>query len=388
MSCREEFKDICPYDDSEFKEKMAQLVREPGFEHAVKYVMPDVDFPAFVNRLLAISTKAEFQCDIMKPFLEMLAQRTTSGITCSGIENVKGKGAFTYISNHRDIVLDASFLNLCLLRSGMPTTEVAIGNNLLILEWIRDLVLLNNSFIVKRNLHVTQTLDAAKQLSGYIHYAITEKKQSVWIAQREGRAKDSNDMTQESLLKMMALGGSGNFASRLSEINLVPVSITYEYDPNDYLKAREFLLRRNTPEFKKTQRDDLFSMETGLLQFKGHVHFNIGTCINPEMQVLANTDKKDILQAVCCTINSSIHKGYEMFPINYIAYDLLGNTHEFASRYTDEDVRHFHDYIEKQLAKVDVPHLTAEDMEYMRGMMLTMYSNPLKNKLYAERLSR
>lgn len=385
MSCRAEFEDICPYDDSEFKDKMAHLVNEPGFEHAVRYVMPDVDYAKFVGQLKEISTKEEFQHRIMWGFLEMLAEKTTAGITYSGLENVKDKGAFTYISNHRDIVLDASFLNLGFLRTGMPTTEVAIGNNLLIFDWIRDLVLLNNSFIVKRNLRVVQALEAARQLSGYIHYAISEKHQSAWIAQREGRAKDSNDVTQESLIKMMTLAGNGTVRQRLEEINLVPVSISYEYDPNDYLKAREFLLRRNDPDFKKTQRDDLFSMETGLLQFKGRVHFAIGKCINPRLEELPiDADRSEVVKAACNMIDLSIHRGYEIFPVNYIAYDLLLNGETFATRYTASEVDDFNRYIDRQLAKVDVPELTEDDMQYMRHMMLTMYANPLKNKLHAE----
>lgn len=389
MRSKEEFEDISPYDDSEFKEKMAHLVKEPGFEHAVRYVMPDVDFPVFVEQLCAIETKADFQRRIMQPFLEMLAKKTSSGISCSGLENVKGKGAFTYISNHRDIVLDASFLNLCLLREGMNTTEIAIGSNLLIFDWIRDLVLLNNSFIVKRNLRSMQALDAARQLSGYIHYAINDKHQSVWIAQREGRAKDSNDVTQESLIKMMALGGRGNTVHCLDEINLVPVSISYEYDPNDYLKAREFLLRRNDPEFKKSQRDDLFSMETGLLQFKGRIHFNIGKCINPELDDMpTDADKNEVLHKACEVIDNSIHRGYKIYPINYIAHDLLINSRDFAEHYTADEVKEFKKYIEEQLTKVDVPELTSDDMEYMRHMMLTMYANPLKNKLRAEGVSK
>ena len=157
---------------------------------------------------------------------------------------------------------------------------MAIGNNLLIYDWISSLVRLNRSFIVKRDMSKRQTFEAAQQLSGYIHFTLTQKKQSVWIAQREGRCKDSNDRTQESLIKMLALGGGRNLIQSLKEINLMPVSISYEFDPNDYLKAKEFLLKSKDPNFKKSQRDDLFSMETGLLQYKGRVHFTFTKCIN------------------------------------------------------------------------------------------------------------
>ena len=175
-------------------------------------------------------------------------------------------------------IFDASFLNLCFIRENLPITQVAIGNNLLIFDWITDLVKLNRSFIVKRDTGVREALEAARHLSAYIHHVITEMNESVWIAQREGRAKDSNDRTQESVVKMLSLGGPADSKTNLMELNIMPVSISYEYDPNDYLKVREFLLRRRNPDFKKSQRDDLFSMETGILRHKGRVHFHIGCC--------------------------------------------------------------------------------------------------------------
>lgn len=386
MTKEDQFEDICPYDDCIFQEKMSHLVKEPGFEHAVKWVFPDIDFDEFCKILCNISGKDAFQHDIMWPFLEMLAKKTTTDVSCSGIEHISHDNAYTFITNHRDIVLDTSFLNLCFLRAGLQSTEVAIGSNLLIYEWISDLVRLNKSFIVKRNLPMTQALAAAKQLSAYIRYAITEKKQSVWIAEREGRAKDSNDMAQESLIKMLGLSGGCLTKENLMEINLNPVSISYEYDPNDYLKAREFLLKRNNPEYKKTQRDDLFSMETGLLQPKGRVHFEIGQCINDELATLPdNIDKQELLKTACHIIDRQIHLGYKIFPINYIAYDKTEGKNKFSDKYTEEDIKVFNEYISTQLGKIDdIPDLTDEDMDYMRTMMYTMYSNPLRNKLIAE----
>ena len=274
------FSDISPYDDSVFKEKISTLIKDPGFLHAVKYVMPEEDVPALFQELATIDNKYDFQHQIMYPFLEMLANTTTAGITLGGVKYFNPGTNYTFITNHRDIVLDASFLNLAFLRRNMPTSEVAIGNNLLVFDWITDLVRLNKSFIVKRNTGIREALLAAKQLSAYIHYSILEKHESIWIAQREGRAKDSSDHTQEALVKMLALGGEGTFMEKLKEINLMPVSISYEFDPNDYLKAKEFLLRRRDPNFKKSQRDDLFSMETGMLSFKGRVHVQMTPRIN------------------------------------------------------------------------------------------------------------
>lgn len=377
-----DFSDIAPHDDSIFHEKMMQLVKEPGFLHAVNYTMPKDDVPALIDELLKINNKYDFQRQVMFPFLEMLAKTTTSGISMGGIKYLNPSLNYTFITNHRDIVLDASFLNLAFLRKGIPASEVAIGNNLLVFPWIEDLVRLNKSFIVKRNTGFREGLMAAKQLSAYIHFTILEKHESIWIAQREGRAKDSSDHTQESLVKMLALGGEGTFMDKLKEINLMPVAISYEYDPNDYLKAKEFLLRRRDPDFKKSQRDDLFSMETGLLQFKGKVHFQLTPRINTKIDQLGDfRDVNTAAKYVCLLIDQAIHRSYEIFNINYIAYDMLHDTKRFTRKYNEDERDTFENYINTQLDKIDLPDISIEEREYMRSMMLTMYANPLKNKL-------
>lgn len=377
-----DFSDIAPYDDSVFHEKMVELVKDPGFLHAVGYTMPKDDVPALIEDLLKIDNSYDFQHQIMYPFLEMLAKTTTSGISLGGIKYYNPSLSYTYITNHRDIVLDASFLNLTFLRRGWPTSEVAIGNNLLVFDWINDLVRLNKSFIVKRNTGLREGLLAAKKLSAYIHYSILDKHESVWIAQREGRAKDSSDRTQESLVKMLALGGEGSFMERLKEINLMPVSISYEFDPNDYLKAREFLMKRRNPEFKKSQRDDLFSMETGLLQNKGRVHFQLTPRINTKIDQIGDfRDNNTAAKYVGALIDQAIHRSYEIFPINYVAFDMLHSCERFKNKYTKEQRRDTLDYFNRQLEKVDVPDVTEEERGFLMEMMLTMYANPLKNKL-------
>ena len=382
---KEEFSDIAPYDDSDFQHYMSRLVKEPGFEHAIRYVMPDVKYPEMVQNLLQIKSKDEFQRTIMQGMLELLERMTTSGVTDSGLEDFDASKSVLFITNHRDIVLDASFLGLAMLRHGLPAQEVALGDNLLIFDWIEDLVRLNKGIIVKRNLRLTKALEAARQLSGYIHHCISEKHESVWIAQREGRAKDSNDVTQESVIKMLALAGEGaTVVERLLELNITPTAISYEYDPNDYLKAREFLARRRDPEFKKSQRDDLFSMETGILQFKGHVHFAVCECINPALEELrALTDKVEIVRRVCAIIDREIHTAYKFFPLNYIAYDRVNHTDRFASEYTPQDVEQFDAYLNKQIDKVDLPGITPEERAFMIDAVTDMYANPLKNYLKA-----
>lgn len=380
-----EFEDIAPYDDSTFKEKIKTLVEEPGFENAVKYVLPNVDYKALVEQLLALDNQTQFQRQVMGGVLEALEKATTSGITLHGLENIAPDSNYTFITNHRDIVLDASFLNLGFIRAGLPITQIAIGNNLLIYEWISDLVKINRSFIVKRDAKMARALEAAKQLSAYIHYTINHLHESVWIAQREGRAKDSNDLTQESLIKMISLEGGSTVKGNILSANLCPVSISYEYDPNDYLKAREFLLKQRDPQFKKSQHDDLFSMETGILKHKGRVTFRIADCINPDLEKFESDNRSEIVRETCRLIDNKIHGGYEIYQCNYIAYDEINDCRTFADRYTPADEDKFNAYIDSQLDKVtDIGDITPDERRYMRHMMLTMYANPLKNKLQVE----
>ena len=380
---------MAPYRGEQFIAALNRLVNDPGFEHAVRYVMPDVDYPEFVKSLLQVRDQNEFQTKVMGHFLEMLAASTTRGLSMDGEDNCEPGVSYTFISNHRDIVLDPSFLNLGFIRLGKPVTQVAIGNNLLIYEWIADLVKVNRSFIVKRDAKIVQALEAAKQLSAYIHFTISKLKESVWIAQREGRAKDSNDLTQESLIKMLALAGDeADIMERLMAITLMPVSISSEFDPNDYLKAREFLLKRRDPQFKKSQRDDLFSMETGLLSNKGRVHFRICKCINNELAQLESKDRSEIIRRTCNLIDRAIHCGYRIYPCNYIAYDEINDTDRFSGEYTDDDLNQFNEYIDRQLDRVEVDDVTPDERAYMRRMILTMYANPLTNQLAASECDR
>lgn len=377
----EEFKDIAPYGEEEFHRVISRLVKEPGFEHAIKYMFPESDYKDFSHRLVTLSSQAEFQHVVMGGFLEKLAATTTDGVTCSGTENITPGTSYTFISNHRDIVLDASFLNLCFMRYNIPLTQIAIGNNLLIYEWITDLVKLNRSFIVKRDVGVSKALEAARQLSAYIHYAIGTLGESVWIAQREGRAKDSNDRTQEALIKMISLAGGCSVAENIMAVNLCPVSISYEYDPNDYLKAREFLLKYRDPEFKKSTRDDLFSMETGLLKYKGRVHFHLGKCINPSLEGMKDCSRTEVVLKACEVIDNEIHCGYKIFPGNYIAYDLINKTQQFSGKYTSEEKERFMTYISGQLAKTGFENVSKDEYGYMEDVIMRMYANPLVNML-------
>ena len=376
----QEFSDICPFSDAQFKEKMKELVAEDGFKHAVTWVMPDIDFDGFCKMLLQINTKKEFQENVMFDFLKLLAAKTTEGISYDNIEKVDQNKSYTMMTNHRDIVLDSALLHKLLFDAGCDTTtEIAIGDNLLKLPWVKDIVRINKSFIVERSLSMRQMLVSSKRLSDYMHFVINEKHDNVWIAQREGRAKDSNDRTQEAILKMMTMGGEGSVKQRLLSLNIVPLAISYEFDPCDFLKAQEFQLRRDVEGWKKGPMDDVISMQTGIMGFKGHIHYHCAPCINEWLEQLPDDmPKADFYKAVAEHIDHDIWRGYRLYPSNFVALDLLEGTKAHADRYTDEDRQRFEAYLQGQMAKIQLPN---PDVDFLRERMLTMYANPVRNQM-------
>lgn len=375
------FDDIRPLNNDEVKDAIEKLVANEDFERALRYIKPNMDWAEFSQSMRACKTKEEFKSVLAYDAVMTVAKNTTFSLTISGRSRLpKDKAACTFISNHRDIVLDAAFLNVMLYDVGYGMTQVAIGDNLLIRPWIETLVRLNNSFIVKRGVSVRQMLEVSKTLSAYIHHAIKDTKESVWIAQREGRAKDSDDRTQGSVLKMLSIGGDkDNLLLNLMDLNIVPVAISYEFDPCDFLKAREFQMKRDDPDFVKCQRDDLLSMETGILNNKGRVHFTITSPINDSLAKLdKDMEKNELVAAVASVIDREIYKNYRFYPCNYVAYDWLNGTRRFQEHYGPKDKKQFEAYIQGQLDKIV---LTNKDEAFLRKKMLEMYSNPLKNYL-------
>ncbi|MDR1708087.1 1-acyl-sn-glycerol-3-phosphate acyltransferase [Dysgonomonas sp.] len=377
------FDDIAPLYDYEVEQAIRDILIDPGFQHAVKYILPDIDWNEFSAEMAKYKTKKQFQTAMIYPVVKAMGMRVSSSIKSENWENIDRSVEHLFLSNHRDIVLDAGLFNILRHEQGLETTEIAIGDNLLIHPWIDKLVRLNKSFLVKRGLSVKERLVASKHMSEYIHYAINEKKESVWIAQREGRAKNSDDRTQDSLLKMLALYPEDKpFLETLKGLNLIPLSISYEYDPCDYLKAKEFQQKRDDPEFKKSQRDDLLNMEIGILGKKGNVMFRLGKCINPELDKITEPDKRIQAELAAKIIDKEIHSNYEIYPCNYIAYNLFYKTDRFNDKYTKEESEQFKAYLEKQIAKIDLESI---DHDFVLDKMLEMYSYTLKNYLEATR---
>ena len=246
-----EFNEIRPYNDEELPQIFEELIADPAFRKAATGAIPNVPFELLAQKMRACKTKLDFQEAFCYGILWKIAADHTAGLTLDHTAIPDKSKAYTYISNHRDIILDSGFLSILLIDQGMDTVEIAIGDNLLIYPWIKKLVRVNKSFIVQRALTMRQMLESSARMSRYMHYTISEKNQSIWIAQREGRAKDSNDRTQDSVLKMLAMGGEGDLIDRLKEMNIAPLAISYEYDPCDFLKAREFQLKRDIEGYKK-----------------------------------------------------------------------------------------------------------------------------------------
>lgn len=374
------FDDIRPVNDNEVPQAIEDLIASNGLWRALTYIAPDADRAALSEAMRACRTKAEFKSTMGYKTVMAIARRSTFSLTISGRSRLpEGKAPCTFISNHRDIVLDAAFLNVLLYDVGYDMTQIAIGDNLLIHPWIRLLVRLNNSFIVKRNVSARKLLENSRILSAYIRHTLRETHESIWIAQREGRAKDSNDHTQTAVLKMLCMAGEGDecLLSNLMELNIVPIAISYEYDPCDYLKAREFQLKRDNPAYVKSGSDDLLSMQTGIMENKGRVHFTIGSPLNSTLRTFDPAmPRNELLTAAAAAIDRDIYAHYRFYPGNYVAYDLLYNTLRFRVNYDLRDKARFEAYLQKQIDRIDLP---TKDEAYLRTKLLEMYANPLKN---------
>ena len=379
MQIPSEFDEIRPFMPEELPAAYAQLIADPQFRVAMSYVFPEMPFEELAEKMVTCKTGLDFEKMFCYPFLKDLPIKYGKGMEmdASAIDNQR---RYTFVSNHRDIVLDSALLSVLLLDSGFQTTlEIAIGDNLLSLPWVKTLVRVTKSFIVQRALTMRQMLESSARLSKYMHFAIGEKNENIWIAQREGRAKDSNDRTQASILKMMSMGGEGSVIDRLLQLHIVPLSISYEMDPCDFLKAKEFQQKRDSKDFKKSKEDDLISMRTGIFGYKGHIHYQCAPCIDEWLKTIdTKMPKSDLYDLIAAHIDREIHRNYRLYPVNYVSLDLLHGTTEYADRYSAEEKVQFEDYVTSQIAKIDLPN---KDEAFLHERILTMYANPAINYL-------
>ena len=381
MKIPSEFDTIRPFEPEELPVVYDRILADKRFQQVLAYLYPDVPMEILEQKIRACKTNLEFQKAFCYPFLQRLVTTLSLGL-CMDATNIDIRKRYTFISNHRDIVLDSAFLDNLLIDVGFSTTcEIAIGDNLLSADWIRDLVRINKSFTVERALHSVEMLRASKRMSEYIHFAVAEKNENVWIAQRQGRAKNSNDLTQPAILKMMVMGGEGSIIDRLKQLHIVPLSISYEYDPCDYLKAREYQLRRDIPYWKKTAEDDLESMLIGIKGFKGHIFYHCAPCIDDWLDTL-DTDlpKNKLFDAIASHIDHEIHSSYKLYPINYVALDMIQDTKVYEEYYTQDDYEKFDSYLAGQIEKIDIEN---RDEQFLRTCLLTQYAYPAKNYIDA-----
>lgn len=373
------YDDIRPFDPEELPAAFERLLSDAQFQQVLGYLYPGVPLEAIKTKMMACKTNLEFQLAFCYGFLKDLMAKASKGFDMN-VEAVDVTKRYTFVSNHRDIVLDSALLDVLLYDAGFNTTcEIAIGDNLLSLPWVKDLVRLNKSFIVQRSLSPREFLMASKKMAEYMHYVVGEKNDNIWIAQREGRAKDSNDRTQPSILKMMAMGGEGSPVDRLRQLHIVPLAISYEYDPCDFLKAAEFQLKRDVPGWKKTALDDVNSMRTGIMGYKGEVHYHCAPCIDGFLDNLSpDIPKTKVFDVIAEHIDKEIFRNYRLYPSNYIALDMLEGNEAHAGRYTAEDKAAFEKYLQGQIVRIDIPN---KDEAFLRERMLTMYANPARNSL-------
>lgn len=374
-----QYDDIRPFEPDELPEVFERLLGNAQFRSVLGYVMPEAPFEMIAEKMRSCKTNLDFQLAFCYGFIKKLLSKASAGcdFDCSKTDR---RQRYTFISNHRDIVLDSAILSFLLVEAGFPSTcEIAIGDNLLSLPWVKDLVRVNRSFIVERGLPLRQMLAASRRLSEYMHLVIGQKHESIWIAQREGRAKDSDDRTQEAILKMMTMAGEGDMAKRLRSMHIVPVSISYEYDPCDYLKAREMQLHRDVKGWHKQPGDDILSMRTGIMGYKGRIHYHCAQCIDGWLDSLPkDISKTDFYSAAASRIDADIFAGYRLYPNNYIAMDLLAGNDGHSDKYSADERAAFERYVEGQISKIDLEN---RDDAFLRERILTMYANPARNQL-------
>ena len=346
MKIPSEFDSIRPYEPEELAAVYDKLLADKQFQQVVAYVYPNVPMEAVAKKMHACKTNLDFQRSFCYIILQKLIAEQSNGIDMD-FHNLDIHKRYTFVSNHRDIVLDSAFLDKCLIDTGFGTTsEIAIGDNLLQLDWVRALARIN-----------------------------------IWIAQREGRAKNSNDLTQPAILKMMAMGGEGSIIDRLTQLHIVPLAISYQYDPCDYLKAREYQLRRDLPYWKKAPGDDMESMSVGIKGFKGHIHYCCAPCIDEWLQTVSQEQPRNkMFEQIAEHIDHEIHRNYLLYPQNYIALDIIQNTKMYADHYTQDDFDNFEEYIASRLALIDIDN---KDEAYLRRCLLTQYAYPTRNYLTA-----
>ncbi len=371
----QKFDHIRPFYDSEVNEALRSVINHPMMKALMSFTFPEMSEEEWKAQLLRTHSKRDFQANFIYHAIHMILQKSSEGLTTSGFENLEPHTSYLYISNHRDIILDTSLLNVTLLEKGLTMTASAIGDNLVQKPFLLTLSRLNRNFLVQRGLSPRELLQSSKLMSEYMYHLIRRENRSVWIAQREGRTKDGNDATQQGVLKMLTMANEGQpLTEFFRKLKIVPVSISYEYDPTDALKMPQLLAKANDEVYVKEKNEDFNNLLSGIIGQKRRIHLHVGKVIDAELDDIAaltdNANKQ--IQALTQVLDEAIIKGYKLWPTNYIAYDLMHGTTEFADRYTEKEKQVFERRLEMRID---------EDNKILRDGFLAMYANPVVNKL-------
>ena len=369
------FDSIRPYYDAEVNEALQATIKHPMLKAMMNFAFPGIDDEVWKNQLRKTHSIRDFQCNFIYETIKKVLEKSSEGLSTSGFEKLEKNTAYLFISNHRDIILDTSLLNTALFEHGLVMTASAIGDNLVKKDFLKTISKLNRNFTVQRGLSPRELLQSSKLMSEYIERLLLQENRSVWIAQREGRTKDGNDATNSGILKMLTMAsGEKNVMDYCKELKIIPVSISYEYDPTDALKMPQLLAEANQEVYVKSENEDFQNILIGIMGQKKRIHIHIGDVLDSELDTIknefSNTNKQ--IQALTQVVDNSILQTYKLWPTNFIAYDVLNNTNQFSKYYSENEKSLFERRLE---LKIDARN------EQMVDSFLSMYANPVINKM-------
>lgn len=372
------FDTIRPFYDAEVNEAIVSSINHPMMKALMNFSFPEVEDSIWKEQLKKTHSIRDFQCNFIYNSVQRVLEKTSDGLTTSGFEKLEKNTSYLFISNHRDILLDTTLLNSSLFEHGLVMTASAIGDNLVTKSFIKILAKLNRNFLVQRGLTPREMLESSKLLSEYIGQLLLRENRSVWIAQREGRTKDGNDATNPGVLKMLGMGSDEqDLMDYFKKIKIVPVSISYEYDPTDALKMPQILAEANQEIYIKEKNEDFITLMRGVLGPKRRIHIHVGEVLDKEIDSIKiefdNSNKQ--IQALAQVIDDSILSTYRLWPTNYIAYDIVNQTNTFSHFYSENEKSLFERRLEMRIDHGNPLALQS---------FLAMYANPVVNKLKYE----
>lgn len=374
----QDFEDIRAYYDDEVQDVTLKLIHDPLFMPMINYLWKDMTFEEVKSKAAKVNGNVDFQLEFMHGAIRRILEISSSGLTSQGFEKLDPKQSYLFVGNHRDILLDAAILQVLLVEHGLPTSEITFGSNLKEKGFVTEFGKLNRMFTVQREGTSKELYEISKKLSAYIRHTIVDKVVSVWIAQRNGRTKDGHDTTQSGLLKMLNISGNKSFTENFAQLNIVPITISYEYEPCDHLKVQELYLSGLHTKYTKAPGEDINSIVSGIKQFKGKINMSAGDPIGEkELRYIDKiTNENDKIKALAGMIDKRVHRDYKLNPVNYIACDMLHETNLFESFYSREEKDNFIGYVNEKADALE------GEKDVLKELFLKMYAQPAINKLH------